>query len=98
MKLFEINKTIPDETAREKIIYGICNKFDFVSSEIIGKSVCGRNINALRIGNKSRSAIWIGAHHGMEWISTSVLLNFMIEMCEKIYNKNIIMNGINILE
>lgn len=46
----------------------------------IGKSVLGREINALCIGNPMRATVLVGATHGLEWLTTLLLIRF----CEDI--------------
>jgi len=38
----------------------------------------------VRLGNESasRTVLYVGAHHGMEWITTTLLLRFIREYCE----------------
>ena len=44
---------------------------------IIGKSILGRDINLFRMGCGHKSIIFVGAHHGSEYITASVL-HFLI--------------------
>ncbi len=77
---------IPTENMREEIIDEICRKFSFVRNQIIGESVCGRAINALSIGNAETGVLWVSAHHGLEWLTTLLVLKFLNDICEKINN------------
>lgn len=86
---------IPTENIRKKIIDEICHKFPFVHNQIIGNSVCGRAINALSIGNDKTGVLWVSAHHGLEWLTTLLVLRFLNDICEKINNNENIC-GINI--
>lgn len=42
----------------------------------IGKSVLGREIQALCIGNPMGASLFVGATHGLEWITTLLLVKF----------------------
>lgn len=42
---------MPDYQTRRKIINDICEKYSFVHHSFAGKSVCGRCIDVLHIGN-----------------------------------------------
>lgn len=42
----------------------------------IGKSVLGREIQALCIGNPMGATLFVGATHGLEWITTLLLIKF----------------------
>lgn len=43
----------------------------------IGKSLCGRELECFQIGNKNNSVLYVGAFHGMEWITSLLLLRFL---------------------
>lgn len=51
----------------------------------LGKSVLSRTIPAVKFGSGSRSYLYIGAHHGCEWITSVVLLCFIEEMMDSLY-------------
>ncbi len=83
-------KILPTERMRENMVNKIIKEFNFVKTEKIGYSVCGRSIDLMSIGNREDSVLWIGAHHGLEWITTLLIFEFFYEICEKIkFNKNI---------
>ena len=42
----------------------------------IGQSVLGRNINALCIGHPIGSVLYVGATHGLEWLTAALLIRF----------------------
>ena len=42
----------------------------------IGKSVLGREINALCIGNPMGATLFVGATHGLEWLTAMLLIRF----------------------
>ncbi len=56
-------------------------KMDFPDLEVgtIGKSVLGRNIYYIRIGHGKNIISYNGAHHGMEWITSAMLVGFVRE-------------------
>ncbi len=88
---------LPDFNMQEREIKKICFNYRFVNCFEIGRSVCNRKILALHVGNKKSKALWIGAHHGLEWITTLVILKFFGEICEKIRLHRKIY-GIDVLE
>lgn len=48
----------------------------------LGKSVFGRPIPCLRIGETTApSVLYVAAHHGMEWITTGILLTYLEDFC-----------------
>ncbi|MFA5562309.1 MAG: M14 family metallocarboxypeptidase [Eubacteriales bacterium] len=42
----------------------------------LGRSLLGRSIPYLMFGKGSETVLYVGAHHGMEWITSLVLLRF----------------------
>ena len=79
---------LPVYAVKSEIIRSISKKYDFVYSGDIGTSVCGRKIEFLRLGNRDSAVLWAGAFHGMEWLTSLVLLKFANELCENINQKN----------
>lgn len=60
------------------------SRYHFLSVNSIGETVLGKRINMLILGNEraEKSVLYVGAHHGMEWITTLILLRFINEFCE----------------
>lgn len=56
----------------------------FISASYIGSSVAGRPIPLITLGNEkaARSILYVGCHHGMEWITTDILLRFAEDYAE----------------
>lgn len=50
----------------------------FISASYIGSSLAGRPIPLITLGSEkaATSVLYVGCHHGMEWITTDMLLNF----------------------
>lgn len=59
----------------------LCKKYACLSYETVGESLCGRPIDAVTIGCKTDGVLLCGAIHGMEWLTTLVLLRFIDECC-----------------
>ena len=60
----------------------LSDRYPFLSVGTLGESIFGRRIPVLSIGEGSRGVLYVGAHHGMEWITTVLLLRFINEFCE----------------
>lgn len=63
----------------EKLMRAIeCLKEDYRQLKVfpIGKSVLGREISALCIGNPMGATLFVGATHGLEWMTTLLLIRF----------------------
>lgn len=53
--------------------------YPFIQVEVIGKTVEGRNIYALRLGVGPREVFYNGAHHGQEWVTAWLLMRFIFD-------------------
>ncbi|MGN0536379.1 MAG: M14 family metallocarboxypeptidase [Acutalibacteraceae bacterium] len=78
--------TIADRQTREKIISELMSHYAFLCREIIGESRCSRPIEALSIGNTDKQVLFCGAFHGMEWITSLILLRFLDDIANTIKN------------
>lgn len=61
------------------VIEGLTVRYPFLKKGSIGKSVMGKEIPFLQIGNGSRQVFYNGSFHANEWITTPVLLRFAEE-------------------
>lgn len=77
---------IPTEKIRHKEISFIRSNFDFVKYKEIGKSVLNRNLISLSVGCEKNQILWLGAFHGMEWITGVIILKFFKKLCYHIKN------------
>ena len=57
-------------------------EYPFLKSFYIGKSILGKALPVLILGNGQRKFLYVGAHHGMEWITSSLLLRFADDFCQ----------------
>lgn len=48
-----------------------------IELESIGKSEKGRNLWAIKLGKGEKSLLFVGAHHGREWMTTSLLMKML---------------------
>lgn len=81
-----------DQQLRHKLREYIINKYFFVNVSTIGKSVLNRPIECFSIGNKPKKVLLCGAFHGMEWITSSLLYIFIINICSSIINHKSLAN------
>lgn len=72
------------EDKREKLINDLDLNYEFVKVETFAKSVCLRDIKFLQIGNRNYMVLWVGAFHGMEWLTSFLLLKFLKNLCTNI--------------
>lgn len=80
---------------RNSNINNLLKKYNFLRHGTIGKSLCGRNIDFLHIGNSDKKILWVAAHHGMEWLTSVVVFKFLDYICEKI-NLNKKIHGVDL--
>ena len=71
-----------DYNRLEQNINELANRFKFIEKILLGKSYLGKNINLLKIGNGEHKVIYVGAHHGMEWITSMILMRFAEDFCK----------------
>lgn len=83
-----------DYNSCRKIINGLVEKYPFLSARVIGRSIGGRDITALSLGESSEYVLYAGGFHGSERITRVLLLKFIEELCFCIKN-NISISGIN---
>lgn len=57
------------------------SQYNFLTVSELGRSILGKSIPMLQIGNGKRSVLYVGSHHGMEWITSMILLNYADELC-----------------
>lgn len=62
-------------------IRALADTYSFFDFSYLGKSVLGRPIPCVRIGSGNRTVLYVGAHHGMEWITSAVLIRFLSDLC-----------------
>ena len=55
--------------------------YPFCKYQVIGKSVLGKDIYALKIGNAPQSVLYAAAFHGLERITSLLLLRFLENLC-----------------
>lgn len=71
-------------------IEAIQELYPFVEVFSIGKSVIGKDLTALKIGNGSKEIFYSASFHANEWITTPVLMKFIADYClAYVQNKNI---------
>ena len=76
-----------DHSAMMAILDEFASRYSTVSVTVLGQSIMGRAIPMIHLGTQSkaekpRRVLYIGSHHGAEWMTTSVLLRFINEYCE----------------
>lgn len=78
-----LNYTAPlDPKELERIVTLFSERYPFLAVSSLGKSILGNTIPNITLGNGNKHLLYVGAHHGMEWITSVLLLRFVNEVCE----------------
>ena len=70
-----------DRRMREAAIGRLLLDHAFLSRDTIGESRCARPIDLLSVGNRRTQVLFAAGFHGMEWITTMLMLRFVDELC-----------------
>lgn len=73
-----------DRRSREIMIGKLLTDYAFLSRDTIGESRCARPIDLLCVGNRQSQVLFAAAFHGMEWLTTLVMLKFVDELCSAV--------------
>lgn len=84
------NRVIPNEKNRKEIFEYLESEYQFLNHGIIASSLCGRTIDYIQIGNPHEQVLFAGAFHGMEWLTTLLLLRLTEDICNTIENRQAI--------
>ncbi|MBU3171267.1 M14 family metallopeptidase [Clostridium estertheticum] len=79
----------------KKDLEGLKARYPFIEVESAGRSELGKELYYVKLGNGPNKVFYNGAHHGIEWI-TSVLLMKFIENFAKAYAMGQDMEGYNV--
>lgn len=61
----------------ELVVRGLAARYPFIRDETIGNSALGRPLHVLKMGRGKRQVFVNAAHHGNEWITTPLVLDFV---------------------
>lgn len=62
----------------------LADQFAFASLSAPGKSLQGRPLSALTIGCGKKKLLFVGGHHGSEYLTSTLLTDFAEELCRTI--------------
>lgn len=69
-------------------IESLCDAFPFVRKDRVGRSLLGKEIPALFVGETRTAMLIAAAFHGMEWITGWIALEFLRYLCVKAQEGN----------
>jgi len=81
----------------ESIVKELGVKYENLKITTCGKSLLGKNIYAFVIGEGYRNVVYVGGTHGVEWLTSLLLLKFT-ENLAKAYEKNEALSGFSVKE
>ena len=81
----EFYHKIPDYENVQRQIALMAQSYEDLKVFSVGKSVLSRDITALSIGNPCGAAVFVGATHGLEWLTSSLLLRFCHELLDALH-------------
>lgn len=64
----------------------ITENYPFVECRTIGSTHCGREINAFTLGCAGEQVLYVGGVHGMEYITSRLLMRYFMRLCEQYKN------------
>ena len=62
-------------------MYQLEKAYPIFQFEYLCESILERSIPIIKLGKGSRKILYVGAHHGMEWITSAMLVQFVEEFC-----------------
>ena len=87
MSIFEKNQPSAAESPLDhrqlmNALNHLSMRFPTIGMGYLGESILGKGIPLITIGSGKKEILYLGAHHGMEWITSILLLRFLKEFCE----------------
>ena len=79
-KAFDFKIEMDHQTMMEQL-NRLSDTYDFLSITTLGESILGRSIPLVSLGEGKKVVFYVGAHHGTEWLTSSLLLRFIREYC-----------------
>lgn len=79
--------TVGDYRFVSDMIDEIHEKYPVFEKAESGKTLLGRGILTLKIGDGAETALYVGATHGQEYITELVLLRFLYELSEAVFSE-----------
>ena len=71
--------------------------FPFIHIDIVGKSVLGKNLYSIKLGNGSKKVFYLASIHANEWITSLILMKFIEDCCDA-YLSNSFLDTVSISE
>ena len=72
----------------ERDLQALKVRYPFLEIGTAGNSVLGKNLYYVKLGDGPNKVFYNGAHHGLEWITSVVLMKFIEDFSEAYANKS----------
>ncbi|MBQ7334919.1 MAG: peptidase M14 [Clostridia bacterium] len=72
-----------DHAEMMRTLFPLTERYPAAELSYLGSTVLDRTIPMIKIGSGRREVLYVGAHHGMEWITAAILTAFLKELCER---------------
>jgi len=79
----------------ERDIMGLKARYPFLEVGVAGKSVLGKNLYYIKLGNGPNQVFYNGAHHSLEWITSPLLMKFIEEFSKAYVEGRTLSKGYN---
>ena len=66
----------------------LADEYPILELSYLGNSILGKAIPKIVLGNGRRKLLYVGTHHGMEWITSMILCRFLQDFCENYRQKS----------
>ena len=76
-------------------LFNLNRTFPFLSIQIIGSSVLGKNLYVVKLGTGSKKVFYSASFHANEWITSIIMMKFIEDYCNS-YVDNSTLYGYNI--
>lgn len=85
------SRELPCSDTVTKACEDFCSIHPEASLLTIGNTILGKSIPAISVGNpnSSKTYLYVGGHHGSEWITVTLLLKFIEELSDKLKGNKI---------
>lgn len=82
MNHFSISAEPFDHSALMRSVKELEDTCPLLTVRHLTHSILDRPIPLLELGTGKRKCLYVGAHHGMEWITAALLIRFVRELCQ----------------
>lgn len=76
------DRTAFDHRDMMEFLEGLVRDYPFLELSYLGTSILGKTIPKITLGSGKRKLLYVGTHHGMEWITAMLLCRFLLDFCQ----------------